>query len=112
MDTKLQWQPHLDDIQRKVAKTIGAFGALGNSRWGLDMLDMRKIYQGVADADNVGLLGVVQRVGHRSSIHGTNPPNVMKRAGSRGKSDQWCIQSHLDGSAGRGNISAPRAKTN
>ena len=48
MDTKLQWKPHIEEIRRKVARTVNALGALGNSRWGVSMLDMRKIYRGVA----------------------------------------------------------------
>lgn len=48
MDTKLQWKPHIEGIQRKVTKTVNALGALGNSRWGVGMLDLRKIYLGTA----------------------------------------------------------------
>ena len=48
MDTKLQWKPHVEEIQRKVTKTVNALGVLGNSRWGVSMLDLRKIYQGTA----------------------------------------------------------------
>ncbi|KAK3615396.1 hypothetical protein LTR56_026533, partial [Elasticomyces elasticus] len=48
MDTKLQWKPHIEEVQRKVAKTVNALGALGSTRWGVGMGNMRKIYRGVA----------------------------------------------------------------
>ena len=48
MDTKLQWKPHIEEIRRKVAKTVNALGALGNTRWGVSMHDMGSIYQGMA----------------------------------------------------------------
>ena len=48
MDTKLQWKAHIEGIQRKVSKTVHTIGALGNSKWGVGMLEMRKIYRGVA----------------------------------------------------------------
>lgn len=48
MDTKLQWKAHVEGIRLKVNKTVNALGALGNSNWGVSMLEMRKIYRGVA----------------------------------------------------------------
>lgn len=48
MDTKLRWKPHVEEMQRKVTKTVNALGVPGNSRWGVSMLDLRKIYQGTA----------------------------------------------------------------
>ncbi|SCO87705.1 uncharacterized protein FRV6_11832 [Fusarium oxysporum] len=48
MDTTFTWKQHIDEIQRKVSKTINAFSSLGGSTWGITMREMRKIYKGVA----------------------------------------------------------------
>ncbi|KAJ3560528.1 hypothetical protein NPX13_g9271 [Xylaria arbuscula] len=48
MDTKLTWKPHLEEIRRKVTRTIAAMSCLGNSTWGAGLDGMRKIYRGVA----------------------------------------------------------------
>ena len=47
MDSALRWKPHIDEIRRKVTKTISALCSLGGSTWGLTFQDMRKIYRGV-----------------------------------------------------------------
>ncbi|KID87351.1 Ribonuclease H-like protein, partial [Metarhizium majus ARSEF 297] len=47
MDSALRWKPHIDEIRRKVTKTISALCSLGGSTWGLTFQDMRKIYKGV-----------------------------------------------------------------
>ncbi|OHE90236.1 zinc knuckle [Colletotrichum orchidophilum] len=48
MDTALRWKPHVDEIERKVSKTIAAISSLGSSTWGVRTKEMRTIYQGVA----------------------------------------------------------------
>ncbi|PPJ61058.1 hypothetical protein CBER1_07391 [Cercospora berteroae] len=48
IDTKLHWKSHIEAMQRKVSSTIGALHSLGSSTWGVKMLEMRKIYRGVA----------------------------------------------------------------
>ena len=48
MDTQLRWRPHIDEIERKVSKTVTALSCLGNSTWGVRTKEMRTIYRGVA----------------------------------------------------------------
>jgi ribonuclease HI len=48
MDSTLTWKQHIDEIQRKVTKTVNALSSLGGSTWGVTMREMRKIYKGVA----------------------------------------------------------------
>lgn len=48
MDTQLRWRQHVDEIERKVSKTIAALSCLGNSAWGVRTKEMRTIYRGVA----------------------------------------------------------------
>ena len=48
MDTKLQWRAHVEEIQRKVTRTVIALSSLGSSTWGIGMLEIRKLYRGVA----------------------------------------------------------------
>ncbi|KAG7403415.1 Retrovirus-related Pol polyprotein from type-1 retrotransposable element R1 4 [Fusarium oxysporum f. sp. rapae] len=48
MDSTLTWKQHIDEVQRKVTKTVNALGSLGGSTWGVTMREMRKIYKGVA----------------------------------------------------------------
>ena len=48
MDSKLQWRAHIEDIRRKVTKTIGGLASLGNSAWGIGLQGRRKIYEGAA----------------------------------------------------------------
>ncbi|KAF4442705.1 reverse transcriptase [Fusarium austroafricanum] len=48
MDTTLTWKQHIDEIQRKVTKTVNALSMLGGSTWGVTMRELRKIYKGVA----------------------------------------------------------------
>lgn len=48
LDSKLQWRAHVEEIRRKVTKTVGAMASLGNSAWGIGLNGMRKIYEGVA----------------------------------------------------------------
>ncbi|CCF40032.1 zinc knuckle [Colletotrichum higginsianum] len=48
MDTSLRWKQHIDEIERKVSKTIAAISSLGSSTWGVRAREMRNIYQGVA----------------------------------------------------------------
>ena len=48
MDSKLQWRAHVEDIRRRVTKTIGGLASLGNSAWGIGLQGMRRIYEGVA----------------------------------------------------------------
>ncbi|KAJ0129528.1 Uncharacterized protein HZ326_27369 [Fusarium oxysporum f. sp. albedinis] len=47
-NTFLTWKQHIDEIQRKVTKTVNALSSLGGSTWGVAMREMRKIYEGVA----------------------------------------------------------------
>ncbi|KAJ3552838.1 hypothetical protein NPX13_g11022 [Xylaria arbuscula] len=48
MDTALRWKPHIEEVRRKAMKTVAALQTLGNSRWGIGLHGMRKIYRGVA----------------------------------------------------------------
>lgn len=48
LDSKLQWKAHIEEIRRKTTKTVNALSSLGSSTWGVSLLDMRKIYRGVA----------------------------------------------------------------
>lgn len=48
MDSKLRWRQHIDEMERKVSKTIAALSCLGNSAWGVRTKEMRTIYRGVA----------------------------------------------------------------
>ncbi|RKL20549.1 hypothetical protein BFJ72_g15022 [Fusarium proliferatum] len=48
MDTTLTWKQHIDEVQRKVTKTVNALSMLGGSTWGATMRELRKIYKGVA----------------------------------------------------------------
>ncbi|KEY73037.1 hypothetical protein S7711_10181 [Stachybotrys chartarum IBT 7711] len=48
MDTKLLWKAHIDEIERKVTKTIAALSSLGSSVWGILMQELRIIYRGAA----------------------------------------------------------------
>lgn len=48
MDTKLQWNAQVEGMQCNVNQTVNALGVLGNSRWGVSMLETRKIYRDVA----------------------------------------------------------------
>ncbi|KAM0724065.1 hypothetical protein Q7P37_000245 [Cladosporium fusiforme] len=47
MDQKLNWKSHIEEIRRKVSKSVNALASLGSSTWGVRMSDMRKIYRGV-----------------------------------------------------------------
>lgn len=47
MDQKLYWKSHIEEIRRKVSKSVNALASLGSSTWGVRMYDMRKIYRGV-----------------------------------------------------------------
>lgn len=47
MDSKLKWQTHIESIQRKVTRTVSALASLGNSKWGVKLQQMRKLYEGV-----------------------------------------------------------------
>ncbi|KAI7698384.1 hypothetical protein KC353_g17003 [Hortaea werneckii] len=47
MDQKLDWKSHIEEIRRKVSKSVNALASLGSSTWGIRMSDMRKIYRGV-----------------------------------------------------------------
>ncbi|KAJ6439009.1 reverse transcriptase [Purpureocillium lavendulum] len=48
MDSKLRWRQHIDEMERKVSKTIAALSCLGNTAWGARTKEMRTIYRGVA----------------------------------------------------------------
>jgi hypothetical protein len=48
MDAKLHWKEHVEDIRRKVTKTVNAISCLGGSNWGAGLIDMRRIYEGTA----------------------------------------------------------------
>ncbi|KAJ6439194.1 cytochrome P450 [Purpureocillium lavendulum] len=48
MDSKLRWRQHIDEMERKVSKTIAALSCLGNSAWGVRTKEMRTVYRGVA----------------------------------------------------------------
>ena len=47
MDQKLVWKSHIEEIRRKVSKSVNALASLGSATWGIRMPDMRKIYRGV-----------------------------------------------------------------
>ena len=44
LDPQLSWTAHINHIQSSVSKRLGALTSLGNSAWGLTLLDLRKIY--------------------------------------------------------------------
>jgi ribonuclease HI len=47
IDTRLNWKPHMDQIQGKANKSIQALSSLAGSTWGIKLKDMRQIYQAV-----------------------------------------------------------------
>lgn len=48
IDTKRQWEQHIETIEQKAIKTNTALSSLAGSTWGIGFKDLRKIYNGVA----------------------------------------------------------------
>lgn len=48
MDSKLQWNEHVEEIRRKATKTVSALSCLGGSTWGITLADMRRLYEATA----------------------------------------------------------------
>jgi hypothetical protein len=48
MNSKLYWKEHVEEIRRKATKTVTALSCLRGSNWGVNLTDMRRIYEGTA----------------------------------------------------------------